>query len=225
MKPGIDVSHWQSEIDWPQVKAAGIEFCFYKATEYPLGGTDIYVDDNLELNAQGCADNDIYSAPYHFYRTHVDPEVQAAGFMGVVRDLPFSLRPVIDLEVAGKKGAELCADVKAFCDVIENELKVKPIIYTSGSFWRSYMIETAYANVLDFVGYPLWIAQWTLYWPSPLYPFAGFDFWQFTDSGRVPGIKTLVDLDRFNGDNQDFQKFVYPNSEELHKYNNSEVSS
>ena len=171
MKPGIDVSHWQSDIDWPQVKNAGVVFCFYKATEYPLGKTEIYVDDNLEANARGCAENGIYSAPYHFYRTHVDPEVQAAGFLGVVRDLPFTMRPVIDLEVAGKRGAALCADVKAFCDVIENELKVKPIIYSSGGFWRSYMIKDKYANVLQFTGYPLWIAQWTLYWPSPVYPF------------------------------------------------------
>lgn len=210
MKPGIDVSHWQSDIDWPQVKAAGVVFCFYKATEYPLGTTEIYVDDNLEANAQGCADNNIYSAPYHFYRTHVDPEVQAAGFLDVIRSLPFNMLPVIDLEVAGKSGESLCQDVKAFCDVIEAELKVKPIIYTSGSFWRSYMIKDKYANVLQFTGYPLWIAQWTLYWPSPLYPFAGWNFWQFSDSGRMPGIKTLVDLDWFNGDNLDFLKFIYP---------------
>lgn len=218
MKPGIDVSHWQSDIDWPRVKASGVEFCFYKATEYPLGKTDIYVDVNLEANAQGCADNNIYCAPYHFFRTHVDPEVQAAGFLGVIRDLPFNMLPVIDLEVAGKSGAALCEMVEAFCLVIENELKAKPIIYTAGGFWRSYMIKDNYSNVDRFAGYPLWIAQWTKYWPNYLYPFAAFNFWQYSETGRIPGIKTHVDLDWFNGDSLDFLKFVYPNSAELHKY-------
>jgi lysozyme len=212
MKPGIDVSHWQSDIDWPQVKAAGVVFCFYKATEYPLGKTQVYVDDRLEANAKGCSENGIYHAPYHFYRTHIKPEVQAAGFLNVIRSLPFNMRPVLDLEVAGKSGAALCADVKVFCDTIESELKVKPIIYSSGGFWRSFMIKDKYANVLPFVGYPLWIAQWTLYWPSPLYPFAGWNFWQHSETGRMPGVKTLVDLDWFNGDSLDFMKFVYPNT-------------
>ena len=31
---GIDVSHWQGDIDWPKVKQAGIEFAIIKA-----GGT------------------------------------------------------------------------------------------------------------------------------------------------------------------------------------------
>ena len=30
---GIDISHWQGEIDWTQVRAAGKEFAFMKASE------------------------------------------------------------------------------------------------------------------------------------------------------------------------------------------------
>jgi GH25 family lysozyme M1 (1,4-beta-N-acetylmuramidase) len=44
---GIDVSHWQGDIDWAKVKAAGIQFAIIKA-----GGSDagFYTDPRWEEN-------------------------------------------------------------------------------------------------------------------------------------------------------------------------------
>lgn len=117
--------------------------------------------------------------------------------------------PVLDLEVAGSKGEKLNIKVQQFLDEVERLTNRKPIIYTSGSFWRSYMmyekrVHSDWARV-----YPLWMARYTSLWPTPIYPWAGWDFWQYTDSGKIPGIKTHVDLNWFNGSEAELvERFV-----------------
>ena len=200
MIPGIDVSHWQKEIDWSLVKKSGVRFAFYKATEFPEGKTDVFIDPQLGNNAAGTASNRIHAAPYHFFRTHVPGEYQAIAFIETVRNLPFSLAPVIDLELAGMRGRPLCSEVLNFLERVEDAFRCKPIIYTSGSFWRTYMIHDKYDNVLPFTGYPLWQAQWGFTLPKPVYPFPMASFWQYSETGRIPGVITAVDLDYFMGD-------------------------
>jgi len=199
MKPGIDVSHWQREIDWKLVKKSGVHFAFFKATEFPPGKTELYIDPELYRNAAGTSENNIQSAPYHFYRTHIPPLTQAFAFLDTIKDLPFTLRPVLDLELAGKHGAPLCSDVLQFLEAVQDQIGVSPIIYTSGGFWRSYMIYGKFENVLPFSGYHLWLAQWGFTMPKPLYPFSMPDFWQFSQTGRIPGVITHVDLNYFMG--------------------------
>jgi len=200
MLPGIDVSHWQKEIDWALVKKAGVRFAFYKATEVPLGKTDLFVDPQLGNNAAGTAANRIHGAPYHFFRTHIPGDYQAVAFIETVRDLPFSLAPVIDLELAGLRGKPMCEQVLAFLLRVEDAFHAKPIIYTSGSFWRTYMIHDKFTNVIPFAGYTLWQAQWGFTMPRPIFPFPMASFWQYSETGRIPGVITHVDLDYFMGD-------------------------
>ena len=199
MKPGIDVSHWQKEIDWAKVKQAGVRFAFFKACEFHPGDTSLTVDPQVYNNAAGTAANRINSAPYFFYRTHIPAVAQAWGFLDTVKDLPFTLRPVLDLELAGDSGKSLCDEVLIWLETVEDNLKVKPIIYTSGGFWRSKMIAGHFANVEPFAGYPLWLAQWGFTMPRPLFPFAMPAFWQYSQTGRIPGIRTHADLNYFMG--------------------------
>ena len=42
MIPGIDVSHWQGDIDWLKVAQCGVKFAFIKATEFPDKKTTVY---------------------------------------------------------------------------------------------------------------------------------------------------------------------------------------
>ena len=46
--PGIDVSYWDSGIDWPKVRATGQRFVFIKATE-----GETYTDPTFETNWTG----------------------------------------------------------------------------------------------------------------------------------------------------------------------------
>jgi len=222
MIPGIDVSHWQKEIDWKLVKKSGIRFAFFKATEFPPKSTKLFTDPDMIRNADGCIKNRIHAGPYHFYRTHIPALTQAFAFLDTIQKLSFNLCPVLDLEVSTIYGSSLCDDVEIFCEAVQESLGVMPIIYTSGGFWRSYMNCGKSSHVERFAGYPLWLAQWGFTMPKPLFPFTGPAFWQYSQSGRIPGINANVDLDWFLGGELELLPYLYLNSPELHKPKTSE---
>ncbi|HAF62022.1 MAG TPA: hypothetical protein DCK95_06820 [Anaerolineaceae bacterium] len=209
MIPGIDVSHWQSDIDWKKVAEAGVKFAFIKASEFPDKKIKMYEDERFKANRQGAIDNGILWGAYHFFRTHIDPVHQAESFCNVVGEVS-SLPLVLDLEVAGCKGTKLVRKVKSFIDTAYNISGRKPIIYTSGGFWRPFM---TYENISDVdwaAEFPLWIARYTSQWPGTIYPWGGWDFWQYSDHGRLPGIKTNVDLNWFMGSMDDLRVRFLP---------------
>ena len=77
---------------------------------------------------------------------------------------------------------------------------VRPMIYTSPYFWKTYMGDT---TSLANAGYAiLWIAHWGVASPTvPAQNWAGrgWTFWQYSNCGTVSGISGCVDLDRYNG--------------------------
>ena len=70
---GIDVSHWQGNINWTSVKNAGIKFAFAKATE----GVD-FVDVNFHQYMNDAMAAGVPIGPYHFARVN-SGETQSAG--------------------------------------------------------------------------------------------------------------------------------------------------
>lgn len=80
-------------------------------------------------------------------------------------------------------------------EAVENVLLRRPIIYTYASFWNSTL-----AGSRRFDDYFLWIADYGNR-PSPRLPAGrtGYEMWQFSQTGLVPGIIGNVDLDRFSG--------------------------
>ncbi len=205
MIPGIDVSHWQREIDWSEVKRSGVKFAFIKATEFPDKRTSLFVDEEMRKNISGASANGIFWSAYHFFRTHIDPVIQAKVFCETVGDFN-SLPPVLDLEAAGSKGERLNHKVRQFLDEAERITNKRPIIYSSGGFWRSYLANEKRSHTDWARVYPLWIAQYTTLWPTPLYPWAGWEFWQYTDKGKIPGVITHVDLNWFNGSVEELER-------------------
>jgi len=205
MIPGIDVSHWQREIDWSEVKRSGVKFAFIKATEFPDKRTSLFVDGEMRKNIAGASANGLLWSAYHFFRTHIDPVIQAKVFCETVGDFN-SLPPVLDLEAAGSKGERLNYKVRQFLDETERITNKRPIIYSSGGFWRSYLAYEKRAHTDWARAYPLWIAQYTNLWPTPLYPWAGWEFWQYSDKGKIPGVVTHVDLNWFNGSLEELER-------------------
>ena len=205
MIPGIDVSHWQREIDWSEVKRSGVKFAFIKATEFPDKRTSLFIDEEMRKNIDGASANGIFWSAYHFFRTHIDPVIQAKVYCETVGDFN-SLPPVLDLEVAGSKGERLNYKVRQFLDEAERITNKRPIIYSSGGFWRSYLANEKRSHTDWARAYPLWVAQYTTLWPTPLYPWAGWEFWQYTDKGKIPGVITHVDLNWFNGSVEELER-------------------
>lgn len=193
---GIDVSRYQGTIDWQKVKAAGVKYAFIKATEGQTFVDPMFARNWRELKAKG-----IPRGAYHFFRPSTNLQGQIDNFCKVVGSLePGDLPPVLDVEVPSLwthlTVKQRLALVNGWMKGVEEKLGVKPIIYLSSSFAGDVLGGDASLRP-----YILWVAHYTSR-PSPRVPapWADWNFWQYSESGTVDGIKDqAVDLNHFNG--------------------------
>ena len=151
---GIDVSHYQGNIDWKMLTQTRqgkfpIHFVFMKASE---GGD--YGDKAFSSNFDSAKTHGFIRGAYHFYNPKTDPVRQADFFINSVKLDSGDLPPVLDIEKRGKDENQLRRDLKLWLDKIEQHYKVKPILYTS------YKFKTRYLNDSVFNSYPYWIAHY-----------------------------------------------------------------
>jgi lysozyme len=197
---GIDVSKYQSIINWKEVKnmeekGIKIDFVFIKATE----GTSI-VDDQFRRNWTEAEEQNIPKGAYHFFVSNRSAKKQADNFIQMVNLKKGDLPPVLDVEKShGVSVTEMQKSVKKWLDAVENRYGVKPVIYTNIDFYQRYF-QTGFEE------YPLWIAHYL----QPDKPRIEKDwvFWQHSEKGRVDGIKAPVDFNVFYGDSADFNNFL-----------------
>lgn len=196
--PGIDVSHYQGNINWTSVRNAGTVFAITKATE-GTGYTDPYVNTNIA----GMKANGIIPGAYHFARPGSDPIVQADRFTGVVRSAnggSFSglLQLVLDLEATdGRSPAQVWAWTQSFVARVRATTGRPCIIYTGFYFWRDSV-----GNPNNNLDCPLWLAAYvsdsqTAALTPQAWAGVGWAFWQYTSSGSVSGVAGNVDRDYF----------------------------
>ncbi|HZD26642.1 MAG TPA: GH25 family lysozyme [Alphaproteobacteria bacterium] len=191
---GIDVSHYQGDVDWQAVAASGVHFAFIKAT----GGVDD-VDPRFGYNWAAAGAAGVLRGAYHFFRPSCDAKDQARLFCSVVTLDDAALPPALDVEVTeGVDPPALRAGIKAWLEAVEATLACKPVLYTDPSFWRTN-------GSADFGAYPLWLA---CYSASPELPegWPAWTFWQHSDAGQVPGIVGAVDLNYCAASYEDLQR-------------------
>ena len=197
---GIDVSKWQGTVNWTKVKAAGIQFAFIRVSD-GAGTRDV----KFTTNWAGTRAAGVIRGAYQFFRPSQSVSTQAQIMINAigtyrVGDLP----PVIDVEDdGGLAPATVAARVRQWVDRVHTALGVRPIVYTGKYFWRDQVGAPS-----SFAGNPLWIAQYTSLCPDLPAPWAKWTFWQYTDSGTVPGISGAVDTNRFNGSLAQLRTFV-----------------
>lgn len=187
---GIDVSHYQGEIDWNMLKQTHsarfpVRFIFMKSTE---GGD--YSDKTFQANFDSARAHGFIRGAYHFYNPKTDPVKQADFFINTVKLEKGDLPPVLDIEKKGKDTKKLQNDLKIWLRKVEAHYGVKPIIYASYKFKTKYLTDSV------FNAYPYWIAHY--YVDSVRYE-GDWKFWQHTDVGTLPGISEQVDLNIYNG--------------------------
>ncbi|KAI0290544.1 putative N,O-diacetyl muramidase [Multifurca ochricompacta] len=189
---GIDVSHWQGNINWATVKSQGVTWAYIKATE----GTT-FIDPLFSQNYIGATNNGIIRGAYHF--AHPDTSSGATqanyflahggGWSADGRTLPGA----IDLEGTcyGLTAAQMVSWIKDFSNTYHTKTTRYPAIYTTTSWWTSCTGNSAAFASTN----PLWIAHWASSIGTLPAGWGFTTFWQYADSGPFPG-----DQDRFNGD-------------------------
>lgn len=207
---GMDVSYYQSTIDWDRVRADGIEYAFIRVSDGLA-----HVDSQFTRNWSEARRVGIRRGVYQYFRPQLDPIAQANLLLERMGPLePGDLPPVIDVEATGGLSPSSVAQrVRTWIDHVEARLGVTPIIYTGPYFWRDSVGAAAFGT-----NHPLWVAHYTTGCPLTPEPWTRWTFHQFTDSGRVDGIRGNVDLNTFDGTAADlaalaFQGAVEPPAE------------
>jgi lysozyme len=208
---GFDVSHFQGAITWTDLPLQDVKFCFVKATD---GGTG--KDNRFAANWAGANAVELIRGAYHFFRPGTAVAAQVANFINQVGALDLQdLPPVLDLEVPGDdqtawlgigmpQAANLVID---WLNQMEAATGRKPIVYTNRQFYTDVLGSDA--SLLK--GYSLWFARFTTADDPGIPPdWDTWQFWQFTDQGKLSGIDSdlNVDLNRFNGSLDDLKAFV-----------------
>ena len=209
--PGIDVSYWDSGIDWPKVRATGQRFVLIKATE-----GETYADPTFENNWIGAKTSGLLRGAYCYFHPNQDGKKQADRFISVVKALNDNgeLPMTIDLEVPdATQKDKIIAKTKIWLDEVEQAFGRKPMIYSGVSFLETNFSELGGAPPAWAKDYPFWLSWYPIqYTPgmTPLMPRGWFtwNFWQYSSNGNLNGINTKVDLDLFNGTLDDLYKFA-----------------
>lgn len=225
---GIDVSNWQGNIDWEQVKADGYTFAWAKSTE---GMT--YTDPMFLTNMENGLDANVIMGAYHFARPDNNtPQEDAANFLNIASAYIGNgfLPPVLDLENPYSGGQtilltdmftseELSNWAQAWMAEVETQTGISPFIYINGN----------YANYLNssLTEYGLWFAQpdENLSPPVNIGTWEDWKFKQYSWWGDISGIQGDVDLNIFNGTPQDFNTVIGINTAEMitQEYNDVNV--
>ncbi len=183
---GIDVSHHNGTIRWDKVaKNSKIKFVYLKATE----GRS-HRDTKFSKNAKGAKLAGLEVGAYHFLNSSPVDE-QFRFFQKTISSEDLTLAPMVDVEEKGigkMEPEKLRVILSEFCRLTNEKYGCHPIIYTQAHVYRNVLAK-------DFSNYTIWISGYGYkpYTGSKRKP----DIWQFTERGKVYGIKGFVDLNRF----------------------------
>lgn len=198
---GVDVSHYDGNIDWDKVKASGVVFAIIKSSE----GLDR--DLQFQTNWEEAKRVGIIRGAYHFFHPSIDPVSQAEFFTSIVEpldngDLPLSL----DWETTdGLSAFANNSAAKSFLETIQDASKKTPMIYCSVDWIPDLGADPAFA------AYAPWIADYNFMPPRIPEPWTKpIQFVQYTGSGTSPGMQSPgnSDLDLFLGSLEELKTFI-----------------
>ncbi|WP_155912123.1 GH25 family lysozyme [Methylobacterium sp. 77] len=200
---GIDISKWQGPIDWASVRGAGTQFAFIKATE---GGD--HVDERFRANWDGAAKAGVPRGAYHFVFWCRSAQDQMEWFKKNVPNDPTALPPVLDVEWNGHSQlcpkklpkAQALAMMRYMLDEMERYTGKRPIIYTDITFHKDVLED-------ELPDYPHWVRS-TAAEPEQRFAKRRWMLWQFTSTGRVPGVRGDVDRNAFYGSTAEWASFL-----------------
>lgn len=205
--PGIDVSRWQGEIDWPTVAAQGFRFAVIRAT---VG--DYYTDPRFYENWRSAIAAGLLVSAYHVVKPKISAAAQIDHLWDVINGRKSHLPLVLDVELAdGQTPATITQVVKDCADLIEDQEGRKPIIYTGKWFWDPNVLRRQ-----DWRDYDLWIANYGT--QSPVLPadWSEWKIWQYSETGSVNGVSSrATDLNWFNGSYEDLLQYCAADRHEI----------
>lgn len=191
-KFGIDVSTYQGDIEWSQVKNSQYsEFAIIKITV--KGNT---VESRFEQNYRGATENRIPVGAYKYVyaKTVQEAKVEAEAAVSVLNGRPLPAMFWIDMEdktIRNLSNSALEEIINAEAEVLE-AAGYKVGIYCNNDWYKNKFNSSAIRNK-----YKFWIARYSMYDDGTLKESLkpdGATIWQFSSKGKVQGIKDNCDI-------------------------------
>ena len=204
---GIDVSYHNGNLDWSAIKNAGVDFAILRAAYRGYGDEGTLVRDTkfpeYIRNAQA------YGIPVGSYiysqAITTDEAVEEANYiLNIVRGYNLDLPIVFDYEfspsskgrlnVAWKEGnlnkSKMTDITLAFCNTIKSA-GYDAMVYAN----KTFLTKNIDHEVIENAGYDVWIAHYVNQkdkdYQGTNYT-GDFKIWQYTSTGRIPGISNKV---------------------------------
>ena len=217
---GIDISRHQHEkgrkrygIDFSKLRITSlgkrhdaqgrtfpVSFIYIKSTEGTTIRNRYFMSDYMKAKKAG-----IHVGAYHFFSLKSSAELQAKYFVNHTLFRKGDFPPVLDVEPTDAQIRKMGGDealmrrIRIFMEYVEKRTGMRPILYVSQMFINRHM-----ANAADIKKkYNVWIARYGQYKPD-----VRLVYWQLCPDGRVDGITGEVDINVFNGYQNQFQEFV-----------------
>ena len=190
---GIDVSKYQSGINWQKVKNAGINFAIIRCGYRGYGSGVLVQDPKFASHISGAKAAGLRVGIYFFSQAITEAEAVEEASMAVklANQYGINMPIAIDSEyAAGGRGradglskAERTRITVAFCNTVANS-GYKPMVYASKSWFASHL------DVSQFGSYRIWVAHY-----AEKCGYGGrYDIWQNTSKGSVDGVPGNVDM-------------------------------
>ncbi len=190
---GVDVSHYQGDIDWNQLSSENICFAYIKATEGSM-----YKDEQFDKNWNEAQTTELRIGAYHFFSLDSLGKDQAENFCNTVSSVENMLPPVVDVEPYGVymnpdniDKEKMLSELDDYLNGVESYYSMRPIIYTTEE-WLPMLQE-------KFADYDLWIRS--VYGKPD--PSINWTFWQYSNRhvlSGYSGTERFIDMNVFYGD-------------------------
>lgn len=187
----IDVSKWEEDIDWKTVKESGINYAMIRLGTQRAVDEGSVVDSYFEKNIKEAQEVGIKVGVYYFSYANdkKDAKEQAEWVIDSLKSYNIDLFVAFDWECW-----KYFNDFKiSFHDLNEIGDTFLKTIEDAGYKGINYGSKKYLENVWDLDSYDTWLAHYT---DNTDYS-RSYTIWQFTESGKVDGIKGTVDLNLY----------------------------
>lgn len=199
---GVDVSHYQGNINWTKLGQQDIEFAYIKATE----GSS-HMDGMFLHNWEESAKSGLSVGAYHFFSFDSSGDTQLENFIQCLPAREDMLPPAVDVEFYGDKQLnppdpkDVEKELRIMLEGLESRYGMTPVVYATEDSWNMYIRGR-------FDGYPLWIRNVKTRPDTHGLPWL---FWQYTNRKRLPGYEgqeKFIDMNVFYGSEKQWETWL-----------------
>lgn len=188
-KIGIDISHWQGNIDFSQVKKEDVEFVYIRVGRGDGIGKDLVLDTKFKQNIEGFNKVGIPVGVYFYSSANSkkDAKKEANWVLKQIKNYKVDLEIVFDWE-NWNSFQDFNLSFYKLTDLSNTFLET---IEKNGYNGMLYSSKNYLENIWYPVKYPVWLAHYTTKTDYQ----GKYKIWQLCNNGKIKGIEdNLVDI-------------------------------